>query len=300
MFKVNLHPLLLLSSLLIWQVLLAPALADEDASALAGIDLSGLGSDVRVVDKVGEFIPQELKFRNEQGQPVKLEQYFNQDKTILLTLNYSDCPGLCIAQLENLVATLKGIDGQGLADSFEILTVSIDPSEQPEKAARTKAKYTEQLKSSNAKEGWHFLVGDQPEIEALAKSLGYYYTYDKQNNRFNHPAVLYFVSSNGRLCRYLADLGVEPKQLQLAVSEASEGKLNRSLAETFIQYCYSYDPAKNRYSADAKRIMAVGFTSFAVLMGGFLAPFWFGNKKTPNVTQSSDASRSDDGSHSNS
>lgn len=263
-------------------------------SDLPGLDFSGLGNSVRVDDKVGEFIPLELTFRNEQGSAVKLDSYFKQGKTVVITLNYSDCPGLCIAQLENLVEMLRKIDGRGLAENYEIVTISIDPREQPDKASRTKAKYAGLLRGTKVAEGWHFLVGNQPEITALAKSLGYYYTYDRENNRFNHPAVLYFVSSEGRLCRYLTDLGVEPDQFKLAVTEAGEGKLTRSLAETFVQFCYTYDPEKNRYSADAKKIMVVGFTSFAVLMAGFLAPFWFGKSKSADAAKVTSPATADD------
>ncbi|MFO0940632.1 MAG: SCO family protein [Pirellulales bacterium] len=268
----------LAGSMLVQLALLAVASEGSQTNEL-GVEDPGLGTSVRVEDKVGEFIPLELRFRDEQGSIVKLDRYFKQGKTVVVTLNYSDCPGLCIAQLENLVETLRKLDGRGLVENYEIVTISIDPREQPDKASRTKAKYAGLLRGTKVVEGWHFLVGNQPEITALAKSLGYYYTYDRANNRFNHPAVLYFVSSEGRLCRYLTDLGVEPDQFKLAVSEAGEGKLTRSLAETFVQFCYTYDPEKNRYSADAKKIMAVGFASFAVLMCGFLAPFWFGRSK---------------------
>ena len=271
----------------------APAIAQSE-------EITGLGSKVRVEDKVGEFIPKELLFKDDSGKTVKLERYLKPGKTVVMSLNYSDCPGLCIAQLENLVETLRRMDGQGLGENYEIVTISIDPREDTEKASRTKAKYTTLLRETEAEASWHFLVGKQPEITALAKSLGYYYTYDKENNRFNHPAVLYFISSEGRVCRYLADLGVEPDQFKLAVSEAGEGKLTKSLAETFIQFCYSYNAEKNRYSADAKKIMAIGFTSFAFVMAGFLAPFWFGKTKPADAAKLPTETIADDNSNSNS
>jgi protein SCO1 len=240
-------------------------------------------ADVRVEDRVGEFVPLGLTFKDETGQTVPLEKYFKPGKTVLMTLNYSDCPGLCIAQLENLVETLRQIDGKGLGDNFEIVTVSIDPNEDSEKAKRTKAKYSDLLGDSRAESSWHFLVGKQSEITELAKSVGYFYTYDRVNNRFNHPAVLYFLSSEGRICRFLVDLGVEPAQLKLAVAEAGEGKLTRSLKEAFIQLCYFYDPEANRYSASAKRILAIAGGAFVILMVGCLAPFWFAKRGTPDA-----------------
>lgn len=241
------------------------------------------GREVRVEDRVGQFVPIELEFVDDRGQRVKIGDYLQHDKVVVMSLNYSDCPGLCIAQLGNLVDTLKKLDVDGLDKQYQIVTVSIDPREEFDKAARTKAKYSQQLGNSHSEKGWHFLVGNQPEISSLAESLGYYYTYDMVNKRYNHPAVLYFISPEGRVCRYLTDLGVEPEQFRLAVAEAGQGKLSRSVTDVFVQFCFTYDPQKNRYSADAKRIMTLGFSSFAILMLGFLAPFWFGKRQKPSV-----------------
>jgi protein SCO1 len=265
--------------------LMSPGLArfinPTDLDAVDNLPPSARG--IKVDDKVGDFIPLELSFKNDSGKPIRLSDLFKQDKAIVLSLNYSNCPGLCIAQLENLVETLKSLDCQGLGQSYDIVTVSIDPREDSDKAARTKAKYLKMLKNDRAQSGWHFLVGNQTEITALAQALGYFYTYDAVKDQYNHPAVLYFLSKEGRICRYLTDLGVEPAQLKMAVSEATEGKLDSSLANKFIQFCYQYDPEANRYSADARRIMAVVGSVFVILMVGCLAPFWFSKKALPTA-----------------
>ena len=255
----------------------AQSFFDQLPSSAAGIE---------VVDRVVEIVPDDLTFRDENGRTVKLGQYFQSGKPVVLTLNYSDCPGLCIAQLENLVETLRQGNSLGIGQDYQLITVSIDPREDSGKAARTKAKYVGLLKGTGADSGWHFLVGQQPEITRLAKAVGYYYTYDKVNDRFNHPAVTYFISSDRKICRYLVDLGIEPDQFRLAVSEAAEGKLTKSLAEVFVQFCYYYDPAVNRYSASAQRLMALGGLVFTVLMVGCLAPFWFSSKKSTNQSTS--------------
>ncbi|MBX3420719.1 MAG: SCO family protein [Pirellulaceae bacterium] len=255
----------------------------QDQSPL-GDDLPANAANIKVEDRVGDFLPLELSFRDDQGRAVRLSHFFDNGKPVVLTLNYSDCPGLCMAQLENMVETLRTSDAAGLGTDYQMISVSIDPREDYHKAARTKAKYTGLLPGTRADAGWHFLVGNQPEITSLAKALGYYYTYDAANDRFNHPAVTYFVSSQGRICRYLVDLGIEPDQFRLAVGEAAEGKLTRSLADVFVQFCYYYDPQANRYSADARRVMALGGAAFAVLLLGCTAPFWFSSKKEPTST----------------
>ena len=252
-------------------------------------DLPANARGIDVEDKVGDFIPLDLIFADERGNKIGLGKYFNQGKTIVLTLNYSDCPGLCIAQLDNLVSTLREMNGDGLGEDYEIVTVSIDPKESPEKAARTKGKYVGLLRDSKAEEAWHFLTGKQAEISKLADAVGFRYSYDRANRRYNHPAAVFFVHPNGRLCRYLLSLGVEPEQFKLAVGEAQQGKLTFSVADAIIQFCYLYDPEANRYSASARRIMAFGGAAFVLMLSAGTAPFWFSSKKRKSTKVGSPA-----------
>lgn len=247
-------------------------LADDLPSNAVGID---------VEDKVGEFIPLDLIFEDERGNRIGLGKFFKNGKPIVLTLNYSDCPGLCIAQLDNLVDTLKAGSAKGLGERFEIVTVSIDPTESNEKASRTKEKYVGLLTDTKASTAWHFLTGKQSEIASLANAVGFRYTYDRLNKRYNHPAATYFISEDGRVCRYLLSLGVEPQQFDLAVAEAGEGKLTSSVADAIIQFCYMYDPDANRYSASAKRLLAFAAAAFCLMLVGCTAPFWFSKRKNP-------------------
>jgi protein SCO1/2 len=122
------------------------------------------------------------------------------------------------------------------------------------------------------------LTGKQKDISRLADAVGFRYTYDKANQRYSHAAATYFLSSDGRICRYFLALGTEPDQFKLALAEAAEGKLTSSLADAIIQMCYMYDPDANRYSADARRMMAFGGAAFTMLLLGFTAPFWFARR----------------------
>ncbi|MEM7473491.1 MAG: SCO family protein [Planctomycetota bacterium] len=260
-------------------------------SALAPLPYNARGVDV--VDQVGKFVPLNVLFTDESGRKIGLGKYFNQGKPIVLTLNYSDCPGLCIAQLDNLTGCLRAMKARGMGEEYEIVTISIDPAEDHFKAAKTKAKYATDIGNDEAHSAWHFLTGDRESIQEIAEAVGFKYTWDAANNRYNHPAVTYFISPEGRICRYLLSLGVEPQQFQLAVAEASDSKLTFSIADAFIQMCYLYDPDANRYSASARRILAFAAAGFCMLLVGTTAPFWFRGKKNPATTISESASKSE-------
>lgn len=245
-------------------------------------ELPDSAKGIEVEDRVGEFIPLNLVFTDERGNKVGLGKFFKRGKPIVLTLNYSDCPGLCLAQLDSVVATLRELDGAGIGEKFDIVTVSIDPTESHTKAARTKQKYTGMVRAPGAEAGWHFLTGDQKSITALAQSVGFHYTYDKASKRYSHAAVTYFISSDGRICRYFLSLGEEPEQFKFALSDASQGKLSSSISDTFVQMCYSFDPDANRYTADARRLLSVSAGAFVLLLLGIVAPFWFTRKAAAN------------------
>ncbi len=260
-------------------VCLATCLPTASVSAqMLKDDVPSVASSIDVEDRVGEFIPLDLVFSDERGNKVGLGRYFKQGRPIVLTLNYSDCPGLCMAQLDNIVSTLRELDGAGIGEQFDIVTVSIDPTESSTKAALTKQKYVGMLRSTGAEKGWHFLTGEQKSITALAKSVGFHYSYDKASKRYSHAAVTYFLSADGRICRYFLSLGQEPAQFKFALSEAAEGKLNSTMSDTFVQMCYSYDPDANRYTADARRLLSFSAGAFVLLMLGFTAPFWFAGR----------------------
>jgi protein SCO1/2 len=260
---------LLLGLCLLPAVLRGQILMDEVPASAQGIE---------VEDRVGEFIPLNLLFTDERGNKIGLAKFFKQGKPIVLTLNYSDCPGLCMAQLNNIVATLRELDGAGLGEQFEMISISIDPTESHAKAAQTKQKYVGLVRSPGAEKGWHFLTGDQKSIQTLAQSLGFHYFYDKASKRYSHAAVTYFLSSEGRICRYFLSLGEEPAQFKLALSEASQGKLTSSVSDALVQMCYSFDPDANRYTADARRLLSFSAGAFVLLILGFTAPFWFSGR----------------------
>lgn len=272
----------------LWLLLIAFAgcasLASRVSAQLLKEELPLSAQSINIENRVGEFIPLDLTFKDERGVAVGLGKYFKQGKPIVLTLNYSDCPGLCVAQLDMLVETLRDLSGAAIGDDFEILTVSIDPTEMPEKAARSKAKYTGLLSGEGAQKGWHFLTGKQADISKLADAVGFRYSYDQANKRYNHAAATYFLSSDGRICRYLLSLGAEPQQFQFAIAEAAEGKLTRTLSSAILQMCYMYDPDANRYTASARRILALAAGAFVIVLTGFSAPFWFSRRARTDRT----------------
>lgn len=249
---------------------------DKPAFATGGPvpNFDGFGID----EKLGATIPLNLVFRGENGNPVTLSTLVDGKKTTLLTLNYSDCPGLCVAQLDGLTESLRKFDALKLGEDFQVITVSIDPKESSTRASSTKAKYLGGLGLSPNFQGWRFLTGEQEAITAIADAVGFRYTFDPVSKRYNHSAATIVLSPKGMVTRYLYSPSIEPNTMNMALIEGSQGKLGTSL-DAIALWCMAYDPASNRYTAVGYKMLSLGAAAFVLMLLGLTAPFWFAGRR---------------------
>ncbi|HEX7955594.1 MAG TPA: SCO family protein [Pyrinomonadaceae bacterium] len=210
------------------------------------------GNSNEVLKKVGidqrlnEQIPLDLRFRDEAGREVRLADYFAKGRPVVLTLVYYECPMLCSQVLNGQVGAFQGLAFTP-GKEFEAVTVSFDEREGPELAARKRESYLRRYRREGAGEGWHFLTGDRANIEALARAVGFRFVWDEQSQQFAHASALMVATPGGRLSHYLYGIDYSPKDLRLALVEASEGKVG-SPVDALILYCYHYDPAAGRFA----------------------------------------------------
>lgn len=233
-----------------------------------------------IEEKLGTSVPLNLVFTGENGNPVTLSSLIDGSKTTLLTLNYSDCPGLCVAQLDGLTESLRKFDSLKLGTDFQVITISIDPNEKSSRAAATKAKYVGGLGLNTNFDGWRFLTGEQEAIKTITDAVGFRYTWDPVSKRFNHSAATIVLSPKGMVTRYLYSPSIDPVTMNMAIVEGSQGKLGSSM-DAIALWCMAYDPASNRYTAVGYKILSLAAAAFVLLLVGFTAPFWFASRRPP-------------------
>jgi protein SCO1/2 len=201
---------------------------------------------VDIEQRLGNQIPLDLKFRDESGREVRLGEYFARGKPVALTLVYYECPMLCNQVLNGAVGAFQGLSFTA-GKEFEVVTVSFDPREGPELAARKKETYLKRYKREGAAEGWHFLTGDKASIDALSEAVGFHYVWDEQSQQFAHASAVMVATPRGKLSHYFYGIEYAPRDLKLAFVEASEGKVG-SPVDSLLLYCYHYDPAVGRFA----------------------------------------------------
>lgn len=252
-----------------------PLLADQLPKELDGVG---------IVEHRNETIPLDLQFKDEDGREVRLRDYFSPGKPVLLTINYFKCPMLCTLQLNGMVDGLNVLEIAAGKD-FQIITVSMSPKEGPELARPKKDAYLTQYKKPSAAEGWHFLTGQKTEIEALCKAVGFGYRLDPKSGDYAHTPTIMFLTPDGRISRYMSNVQFEPRDLKLALIEASEGTIGSAMDHFLLLMCYHYDPLANSYAADAMKIMRLGGAVTAILIAAGLGLLWWkgSGPRTPAV-----------------
>lgn len=238
-----------------------PTFADEKIDALEGVGIT---------EHLDERIPLELTFVDEDGNVIVLGQYFNNDKPIILTLNYYKCPMLCSLTLNGLTAGLEEMEWT-LGDEFEIVTLSINPDEKAPLAKKNQEGYLGHYDREGAEEGWHFLTGEQKNITKLADALGFGYVFDSNTGEFHHTASIVFITPDGRISKYMNDVQFRGQDLRFALIEASEGKIGTTLDKLLLFNCFQYDPDSNSYTPVAWKLMRTGGVLMLVVLGGGLA-----------------------------
>lgn len=230
-----------------------------DPFSFKGPDPAETYQDIYIEQNLDAQVPLDLTFNDEQGRRVRLGDLIK-DKPAVLSLVYFECPMLCTRVLDGMVQAFDAGDlGLKLGRDYTVVTVSIDPRETPELAAKKKANYLAQYGGEGGEAGWHFLTGGEPEIEELAEVVGFRYYYDESTKQYAHAAGIMILTPSGKVSSYMFGLEYLPRSLRMALVAAGEGRIG-SLIDKLTLLCYAYDPSKGAYGfyiIYALRIMGV-------------------------------------------
>jgi protein SCO1/2 len=232
--------------------------------------------NVSIEQRLNQPLPLDLRFRDEAGRAVALGDYFGK-RPVVLVLAYYDCPMLCTQVLNGLVAAMRILSFDA-GREYEVVTVSFDPRDDPADARAKKEPYVARYGRAGASAGWHFLTGEPAAIAGLAEAVGFRYAWDEKLEQFAHASAIYVATREGRLSRYFYGIEYAPRDLRLALVEASRGKIGTPVDQLLL-YCYHYDPAAGRYGAVVMNMVRVAGVAFVLLLSGFLFLMWRREKR---------------------
>jgi protein SCO1/2 len=224
--------------------------------------------DLQLEQKLGQRIPLDVRLRDHEGADVELGGYFG-DRPVLLAPVYYDCPMLCSLVLDGVVRSLKTLSLQPGRD-FEVLAVSFDPRDTPSKAAESRTTALSRYRRPEADAGWHFLVGDEPEVARLMDAVGFRYRFDPQSGEYAHAGAVIVLTPQGDVARYFYGVEYPPKDVRLGLVEASEGRIG-SVVDQVMLFCYRYDPVLGRYSAVTLNVVRLGGVVTVLAIATFIS-----------------------------
>lgn len=249
---------------------LGAALSAQTGSATPGLPAATLPAALREVgfdQKLNAQIPADIQFHDEDGRTVRIGDYFG-SRPVVLSFVYYGCPMLCVQTLSSLAGTL-GVLSLDPGRDFEVINISIDPRETPSLALSKKTHYIERSGKPSIASGWHFLTGTQSDIDRLAQSAGFRYVWDDSLQQFAHPAGIVVLTPQGRIARYLFGIDYGPRDLQLAIIDASANRVGSPIQKVLL-YCYHYNPATGQYSLAIMRIVRLAGLVTVLSLGALI------------------------------
>jgi len=224
-------------------------------------------SEVRFDQHLGTQLSLETPFRDEAGRAITFGDCFR-GRPVVLTLVYHECPMLCNQVLGGLVTGLRGLDFTA-GQEFDVVVLSIAPTDTSEMAARKKRGYLARYARDPAGTGWHFLTGTDENIRRIADQVGYHYALDPKSRQYAHASGIVVVTPTGVVSRYFYGIDYPTKPLRLALIEASERRIG-SAVDQILLLCFHYDPSTGRYSLAVMRVIQVVGAATVLVLGLFV------------------------------
>jgi len=213
-------------------------------------------------------LPLDTMFRDETGRVVRLSEYANGSRPLLLVFMYYRCPMLCSMVMEGVVSTLTALKFDA-GKEYDVVTISIDPRDTPRDAAAKKEKYVKRYGRLETAGAWHFLTGPESAIRKITNTAGFQYAYDPQSDQFAHATTLIVLTPRGRISRYLYGFEYKPRDVRLALVEASSNKIGTA-TDAVLLLCYHYDPVTGKYSRSAMAFVRAGGLATVAGLAGFI------------------------------
>ncbi|HEX4479712.1 MAG TPA: SCO family protein [Rudaea sp.] len=222
-------------------VTVVPAFASGD---VAGFD-----------DRSGAVLPN-VAFVDDDGTIVHTAQFF--DKPMYLAFAFHTCPQICGLVLGRLATALRDVPGRA-ADAFNVVVVSIDPNDTPQRSRDAKRRYVERYGGDG--NGWHFLTGSESEIRAFAQAAGFRYLFDPIRQTFVHPAGVLYVDRGGVVRGHVE--GTDFSAASLAEARASR-------SSTWDRLCGALGIGPGVHSAAAIAALRIVVMITLMAIGGFV------------------------------
>ncbi len=241
-----------------------PVASDVMPSELSGVDIE---------EKLGETIDLSMPVTNEAGNTVTLGSLFQDNKPVLLSPIYYNCPGLCSFHFNGVIESLQKIDWNP-GEKFQVIAFSFDAQETPDLAAKKKINYMKMYNRPGTEGGFHFLTADQSVVDKLMAQVGFRFKWNEKAQEWSHASAAIMISPLGKVTRYLHGVEFNPQDMKFALNETASGKIG-NIVDSILLYCYQFDQHQSRYGLQVFRVMQIAGGITVLILAVWLVPVFF-------------------------
>lgn len=220
---------------------------------------SGSKLVIGVDEQLGDTLPLDLTFLNENGEKVALKELIN--KPTIFSFVYFNCPGMC-SPLQQGVSELIDNSDLVIGEDYQSITISFDYNDNPQMASKKKKNFAQCISKEKC-ENWYYLTADSSTINKMLHSVGY--KVKIMGLDFAHPSGIVVVSPKGVITRYLYGVDFLPFDFKMSIVEAQKG-LPRPSINRVLDFCFAYDPTGQTYTLQITKISATVIIFFAVVL----------------------------------
>jgi protein SCO1/2 len=221
---------------------------------------------VGIEEKLGHYIPMNLKFRDESGNEIELSQISN-GKPLIIDMAYFECPGICDVVMRGIKGVLENTS-EAPGRDFNIATISFNAADNPSAAKEKKAQFWGTLGRTIPTDAWRFLTGDSASIFRLTNALGFFFVRDSYG-KFTHPTGLVVVDREGKIVRYIQGATFALADVEMALREARSGSAEQIISSS-PEVCFSHDPSGVSLTDNVLKAGGVGTLVLVAAFAAFL------------------------------
>lgn len=227
--------------------------------------------DVWFEQRLGRRLPLETPFTSTGGKNVPLRDCFH-GRPVVLYFGYARCPQLCAVVADSTIASLRAIR-PSVGRDYDLVSISLDPHETIAEATVRETDAIRRYGETRATDGWHFLVGNEAAIRAVADACGFRYMYDSRSKQYAHPAGFVVLTPEAVVSRYFIGLDFPSSEVAQAIGHAARDEVGQPALEIILR-CFRGDGISGRYGPLIWRSLQAGVVltvlALAWLVGGLL------------------------------
>lgn len=231
-------------------------------------------TETTIVSRLGEQVDPKIELIDSSGKNVNFADISAGKTPLVLIPAYYDCPRLCGLVMSGAVKVFNDLKLQ-LGKEYKVLSVSIDPEESSELAAKREHEYRGRLSQQNIPDdAWRFFVGKENQVQSLMRTVGF--GYKRDGDEFAHSAALFILTPEGKVSQYFTGIEFSAWDMRLALIDASQGGIGSAIDHVLL-YCFRFDPTKGKYTLAVLNIIKLGGVITLVGLG---VVFFYATRKS--------------------